>query len=82
MKYPTLALVAASLALVAPALAESPAMKAGNSMKMDDHDKMTGGMAMSGKKPDPMPMKPMVMKKDDGKPADGMSMKAGKDMKH
>lgn len=92
MKYPILAIATLSLALAAPAMAETagPAMKAENAMKMESHDRMAGSMAMSGEKKNAM--KPMAMKQADKKPMDTMSMKAGsmktdpmktdKDMKH
>lgn len=89
MKHPAFAIAALSLALAAPAWAENsgPAMKAETGMKMENHDKMSGGMAMSGTaKADKMAMKPMAMKAGK-KPKDAMKSDMPmssdmKDMKH
>lgn len=87
MKNPAFAIAALSLALAAPAWAENsgPAMKAETGMKMESHDKMSGGMAMSGTaKADKMAMKPMAMKKTDKMPKDAVKgdMAMKQDMKH
>ena len=81
MKSLTFAFAAVGLALTASAMAQGPAMKAENGMKMESQSMMSG--SMSGEKKDAM--KPMAMKTDEKKPIDAMSMKAmkaGKDMKH